>query len=1025
MPGGFIQNSVLIRQRLWYSMLAVALLFCLQGLSVYAQGITNPPEVPAIKISASYSTQWQQERETIYELRGHCQITQGANRYQAEKMVLWHQHARGNAGVHKIAVYLEGNVRLDAPASTHSSGSIYLELEPTKSVIFDLRHAPLKPAGDQPAQFGHDALYSRAFARKQASTRKVLHPTQYVVPRLTQNQFGQNGPALPGVPPLPDLQSVQIPPADAGTRRIRIFPRSGVPYNVESFGSNNTVPPEQVWVLTGGINILIDGVAEFGTIDLSADRMVIWTRSDQAEEFRSETLQNNNVPLQIYLEGNIVVRQGQNTAYAERGYYDARENRGLFYNTELKTYVPQLQGYLRVRAQRLRQLSRDRFHAQNAWTSASQMGKPGYRFQASNIYIEPRVVSPWIGGGDPQIDPMTGMPQPVVTPWVTSLDNTFYLQDLPLFYFPRISGPAEDPNIPITSASVGSNRIFGQYIRTEWDLKQILGVDGAENLEWLGQLDFLSDRGPGVGTTLNYQADNLFGLPGRSRGRGLLYYQHDDGEDNLGFDRRALIPEFNNRGRALWRHRWDLPYDMTFLGELGFVSDRNFLEQFYEPEFDTGKDQETSGYLKQDLDNWSWDLFLSGRVNDFEYQTQWLPKANLFVLNEPLLNGWLNWSMRSTAGYAQSNLADAPTDPNDLFSPIPFFADANAGVFSTRHEINTKLNLGALQIVPYAMAEAAYWSESFTADDVDRLVGEAGVRSSLSMWRIYPHVHNNIFGLNGLAHKIRFNAEYAFTDSSESIDNIAQFNEFDDDAQERFRERLLVNTFGGTLPAIVEPRRFAIRTGAANSVTAPYNELIDDLQVLRFGMQHRLQTKVGPPEQTRIKDWMIFDVGAAYFPDAVDDNFGESFGLINGRYRWNLSDRTSVLASALYDIFDDGQEIWNVGVLSQRSLRGSIYVGVRQLRGGGVLDSEILTASYSYVMGPKWISTFGTAFDLAENENRGQSLTITRVGADFLIHVGANFDAGKNNAGIGISVEPKLGPFNASSTQLSSLLGVQ
>ena len=76
-------------------------------------------------------------------------------------------------------------------------------------------------------------------------------------------------------------------------------------------------------------------------------------------------------------------------------------------------------------------------------------------------------------------------------------------------------------------------------------------------------------------------------------------------------------------------------------------------------------------------------------------------------------------------------------------------------------------------------------------------------------------------------------------------------------------------------------------------------------------------------------------------------------------------------------------------------------------------------------MSDKWIGTIGTAYDLAEHRNRGQSFTLTRVGADFLFHFGANYDASKDNAGIAISVEPRLGALNSQSTQLSNLLGTR
>jgi hypothetical protein len=195
-----------------------------------------------------------------------------------------------------------------------------------------------------------------------------------------------------------------------------------------------------------------------------------------------------------------------------------------------------------------------------------------------------------------------------------------------------------------------------------------------------------------------------------------------------------------------------------------------------------------------------------------------------------------------------------------------------------------------------------------------------------------------------------------------------------------------------------------------------------------MGWRHRLQTKVGPVDAPRIRDWMTLDLEASYFPNAARDNFGQDFGLLSGRYMWNVGDRTTLFANAFYDTFADAQQLWSVGMLSQRTTRGSVYLGVRQVKGAG-LDSQILTASYSYAMSPKWVSTIGTAYDLAENRNRGQSLTLTRVGADFLLHIGANFDQSKNNAGIGISLEPKFFPFSGASAagmgnpQLGSLMG--
>ncbi len=168
---------------------------------------------------------------------------------------------------------------------------------------------------------------------------------------------------------------------------------------------------------------------------------------------------------------------------------------------------------------------------------------------------------------------------------------------------------------------------------------------------------------------------------------------------------------------------------------------------------------------------------------------------------------------------------------------------------------------------------------------------------------------------------------------------------------------------------------------------------------------------------------MTLDLEASLFPNSKRDNFGETAGLLGSRYAWYLGERTTFLANAYYDVFNGGMELWNFGLLNQRSKRGSLYAGIRQVKGFG-LDSRIFTASASYTMSEKWIGTIGTAYDLAEGRNRGQSFTLTRVGADFLFHIGGNMDVSKNNAGLAISIEPRLGAVNNRGTQqLGNLLG--
>ena len=55
---------------------------------------------------------------------------------------------------------------------------------------------------------------------------------------------------------------------------------------------------------------------------------------------------------------------------------------------------------------------------------------------------------------------------------------------------------------------------------------------------------------------------------------------------------------------------------------------------------------------------------LARGLNDFENQTEWLPRVDLTLLGEPLLNDWLTWSTHISGRLGRSRPAEAPTDPD-------------------------------------------------------------------------------------------------------------------------------------------------------------------------------------------------------------------------------------------------------------------------------------------------------------------------------------------------------------------------
>ena len=97
-------------------------------------------------------------------------------------------------------------------------------------------------------------------------------------------------------------------------------------------------------MIDSGINIVIDQLAGFDTVDISTDRLVIWTSSQQLPDLSGEGAQSEEVPLEFYMEGNIVFRQGDRVIYADRMYYNVQGEYGVVLNGEMLTPIPAVRG---------------------------------------------------------------------------------------------------------------------------------------------------------------------------------------------------------------------------------------------------------------------------------------------------------------------------------------------------------------------------------------------------------------------------------------------------------------------------------------------------------------------------------------------------------------------------------------------------------------------------------------------------------------------------------------------------------
>jgi hypothetical protein len=777
-------------------------------------------------------------------------------------------------------------------------------------------------------------------------------------------------------------------------------------------------------VIDQGVNVIIEGPGvevgplEVSVIDISTDRLVVWARGIEVPDLGGQSDLPDDVPLEIYMEGNIVFREGERVVYAERMYYDVNNRIGIVLDAEMLTPVPNYEGILRLKTEVLEQIGPDRFRAENSFITSSRLGRPGYRIETGEAYLEDHqwpVLDPWTG--EALRDPQTDQPLVAHERLATARNNFLYLGELPVFYWPYLATDLEDPSYYIRRARLKNDSVFGWQVLTDWDAYQLFGVRNAPpGTEWDLTADYLSERGFGHGTSFSYAGDEFMGLAGPAS--GLLDYWgiQDEGMDNLGRGRRSIAPEKDYRWRLFWRHRHLLPADFQLTAQLGWISDRNFLEQYYEREWDELKDQTTGVELKRFRDNSSWSVTTDYRINNFFTQTDWLPRADHFLLGQPLLNDLFTWYAHSHVGYARFNTLTPPDNPAPGFSYLDWETTLPGGLplsdrgerAATRQEIDLPLELGPFKVVPYALGEFAHWGKDRTGDDLQRAYGQLGVRASVPIWRVDPYVQSDLWNLRGLTHKVVFDLDASWSDADRDLDLLPLYDPLDDDSIEAFRRRFITTTFGGALPPQFDERFYAVRSGLAGWVTSPATEIAEDLLALRLGVRQRWQTKRGMPGRERIIDWVTLDTHAVFFPEDDRDNFGEVLGLVDYDFRWHVGDRVTLLSQGYFDFFNDGAKVVSVGGFLSRPPRGSLYAGIHVLE--GPFSNTVLSTSYTYRMSEKWVSSAGMSIDLGSQGNIGQRFSVTRIGESFLVSAGVNVDASRGNVGAHLAIEPRFLP---------------
>jgi lipopolysaccharide transport LptD-like protein len=852
-------------------------------------------------------------------------VTQGQWTLTARDGVVWLDESQlGASGEVTLGIYAEESVVVKGPGIE-------------KPLTFDRLYITLRTTGD----------VERRSAPGQDTEKKGAGTPLYLrARRIRSDALTRPAKVAPETPPKTAADVTKLPEGKAVTEAetevaqdIVVRPLHGVGVVP---GARTVLLPDpelkgrQVAIYTGGVVVMA------GDIEMKAGNVVIWTNnSERSKEINPETGKVRGPEAEIYLEGNVVFNESTRTVRASKVYYDIATNRAMILDAAVRSFSRARGVPVYYYAKEARQLARGKFVAEKAAFTTSEMGIPhtaieGKHFEFTDLSEE-----------DPD-----GTKHRRIR---YRADNVVSrIRNVPVTWWPRMAGDIEQGETALRRVQLSERSNRGTGIESQWHLWKLLGLYRAPSgfKKTYLNLNFFSERGPVIETESRYLRDDFYG-------NWLATFVHDQGKDNIGGD--SVKPPREPRGRVRWRHRQFLPRDWQLTLETSYLSDAQYLAEWYEREFKEGKDQETLVHLKKQWDRNTLSILMKGRINDFQTETEVFPRVEYHLLGQPLWEDRLTYNTTSVLEYAQFSPDDRLAAPRS--SPWTTIVD-------TDHEVAMPIQLGFVKVLPFVDGRATYFEHQVRGrgDDVRTYIA-SGLRASWYLSKVYDDVHSQLWNLNRLRHVNTFDIEAMVAQTDVPSRRLHAFDE----------------------PGSAETK--LVRG-------------VDKTDVYRLGWRQRWQTHRGP-EQKNV-DWITFDMLMTWFGDTdtprVSPDDDRAHNNLTVDYAWQLSDTTSLVGDVYYTTNDGEIRIANVGLSVIRSPRFSYYIGNRYIRGA---DSSLLTLGLDYVINRKWSIHAFEQIDLDQDfDNTSTRLELVRRLANWYMTVSFEFDNGEDDKIFSVQFQP-------------------
>ena len=912
------------------------------GVVCAAEGAPVSESTLPVTARADFAQRAEERGAAVLLLTDHVELTRGTSQMLADRAIVWIDQVRSRElGKVMMEVYAEGNVRTVEQGVRVTSPRVFFRWTASELTVDDA-DGFIAP---------HAGAFTGPFVERGESVRKagaVPRAPETPLPPKEKPPVGQlppkEVPPAGELPPAEKSPAVPPPPKPVATGGIVEPTRIGLIFGQQQEGPDIKTFVEgdyRVTVVTRYPDIVFyDPGSERGQLEILAENMVIWVNEAKVKEGG----RLREADLQIYAEGNVVIYQERKTIQCERLFYDYKNQRGLMVGgpagtAVVKTFSEDRKIPFYYRAKEFRQVSQDRYLSKDVTITTSEFAQPEWGITASEVTLT---------AGTKTVTDEAGRTREVeVLERADAWNARLMVQGVPIFYWPYFTRDLQNNKTIIRKIRVLNSNQYGFGVKTEWDLYD-LGVYENDWSDLLFLCDFYSKRGLGYGLRFDYDRPGYWGnLWG--------YTIHDSGVDKNG-----LPPDDPQRSRLKWLHRHTLSDHWRLDAELSWLSDSEFLNEYWEKEFKEEKEQETYLRLRYLKENRTLSILGRYRLNDFQTQTEYLPEARFAWTGEPLLAGRLTYIQDTHLGHVRRRWDDKLQD----LGLLP--ADYESWRLVTEHELQYPLRAGIFQVAPFLDTAYSVYDEVVSGEH-DRLALTAGARASTAFWHIYD-VNSRLWDINRLRHVITPSiAVFDTFELTKRPDTVLQFDEFDS---------------------------------------------VNDMKVVRLELRQRLQTRrlARSLEPAMVGawytvNWMVLDLELNYFPEPDEYNEGRTLSPLRAEYLWQMSDRVALLSNADVRV-DQGPQVetFDVGLFFNRSPKVTLYLGERYIRES---ESNIAIAQMDYKLDERWTVGVLGQFDFGLGQTNDYRVVLKRRLHRWILEFGYEYDAGQHDHSITLMLWPQ------------------